>query len=215
MVRSLVGVSSILVMVSGCLPSQENLEVVAANPFGNPPTVAVPVRVSYAPASVEASLRVDRVVRQVLAANNDIGLRPRFATDGAPQVEVTYPDRNDVHLTEGLVKRCATDGQLAAVICMELGKLVAEREALASPGRNTWTSPPLEVPIGNASQFNAPDQTHLVELARYEQERKARKRIALDPRALARQYLERAGFAATELDAATAALRPAKDTPSR
>jgi hypothetical protein len=143
---------------------------------------------------------VDRVGRQILAANSETGLQPHLVTDGSPQVEVFHQDHTELHLTEGLVKRCATDGQLAAVICQELGKMMVQREALTPARQKDWKSPPLSVPIGNASQFNAPDQTHLVELARYEQERSTRRPPRLEPRELARQYLERAGYSRTELD---------------
>src|SRR5262249_39695897 len=78
-----------------------------------------------------APARVDAGGRQLLAANPQVGAKPLFHTIGAPQPEVFHRGTSDVWVTEGLVRQCATDGQLAALLCLELGKMVAEREAAA------------------------------------------------------------------------------------
>ena len=106
-----------------------------------------------------------------------------------------------------------TDGELAAVLSLELGKMVAEREALASPQmRAPEGRPPMEVPIGNAAQFSAPDLTRMAELAPYDHERqRAGKRLPpLDPSVLARGYLEKAGHSKADLDAVAPLLSAAE-----
>jgi hypothetical protein len=200
-------------VVAGCLPIHAVLDpdaetpstLVPTSPFGNPPAPPqTAVKAAFAPASRDLALRVDRVGKDVLAANPQIGLRPLFATIGAPKEEVFHQGTGTIWVTEGLVKLCQGDGQLAALLCVELGKMVSEREALASPQmRNPEHRPPMDMPIGNAGQFSAPDLTRMAELAPYDRERqRAAKRLPPpDPNVLARGYLEKAGFAKTELEA--------------
>jgi len=160
---------------------------------------------------------VDAVGRQVLTANPQLGMRPLFRTIGAPQAEVFHRGTTEIDVTEGLVKQCGTDGQLAAVLCTELGKMVAEREALAGArARTPEREPPMDVRIGNdyAGPAGSPDQTHLAELGKYDRER--RRAVAPpppppDPQSLANTYLTKAGFPATDLDAVAPLLKLAAE----
>jgi hypothetical protein len=222
MVRTLLPAVLVCVLVvGGCLPLQildpdgENATaLVPTSPFGSPPAPPTPAtKAAFAPAAREMALRVDRVGREILAANPQISFRPLFATIGAPQPELFHQGGTMVHITEGLVTQCQSDAQLAAVLCLELGKMVSEREALASPKmRNPERRPPVDVPIGNAGQFSAPDLTHMAELAPYDHERQraAQRLTAPDPTALARGFLEKAGYAKGELDAAAPLLAAAE-----
>ncbi len=207
-----------LLLLAGCLPLQtldpslgpQETPLVPARPFGGPAqqTAAKP---SFTPASGEMALRVDLVGRKVLAANPSVGVRPLFATLGAPHPEIFHQGTQVIHVTEGLVKRCKNDGELAALICLELGKMVSEREALASRrGRLPAGPPPISVPVGNASEFHPTDQVAAAELARYENERKqAARRRPPDPQALAADYLQKAGYDRATLDAVAPLLEAA------
>jgi hypothetical protein len=116
------------------------------------------------------------------------------------------------------VRQCQTDGQLAAVLCAELAKMVAEREA-AAPGstRRQDRPPPPDVPIGGDGFAGAPDQTRLRELADYERQKKQQAPQAKlpppDPQALAKDYLRtyllRAGYSPQDIDAAAPLLHAA------
>jgi predicted Zn-dependent protease len=203
-------------LAAGCLPLDAGTTaVVQSNPFNNAPPAPPPLQANYAPASLEAAARVDTLGRQILAANPQIGLKPMFQTIGAPEPALFHVGTSAVFVTEGLVKRCASDGRLAAVLCHELGRTVAAREALAGPHTRTpERPPPLAVRVGNdnAGSFGPADQVHRAELARYDQER----RRALsevppppDPRLLARSYLTKAGYDAAELEAVARLLQAA------
>jgi hypothetical protein len=174
-----------------------------------------------APASTEAAARVDTVGRAILAANPQagVGAAPkgftiRFNTIGAPQPEVFHRGTSDIFVTEGLVRQCTTDGQLAAVLCIELGKLVSEREALTPAAiRRPDRSPPIDTGIGRDAGWGvAPDQTRLRELADYDRDRKQRTQAVAppDPTALARMYLVRAGYHDADLQAAAPLLQQAQ-----
>src|SRR5262249_25936539 len=120
-------------LLAGCLPTVDETPQVGFDPFGKS-TTAAPVQQrqgNYAPASGELSRRVDCIGRGLLAKNPQIGMKPLFATIGSPDVEIFHKDTSMVWVTAGLVQKCKAEADLAAVLSLELGKMVSEREALA------------------------------------------------------------------------------------
>jgi hypothetical protein len=204
-------------LATGCLTSEAPTTLVAANPFGAPPPSPPATRASFAPAPLEPAARVDSLGRKLLAANPQLGVRPLFRTIGAPQPEIFHVGTSEIDLTVGLVNQCATEGQLAAVLCHQLGKMIAERETLAGPqARDPERPPPMEVRVGNdnAGSFGPADQTHLAELAKFDRERRRSANQPSpppNPQTLARTYLTKAGYTAGELDAAAPALQAAAE----
>jgi hypothetical protein len=182
------------------------------------PEAALPP-VNTTPAATEVAARVDAIGRSIAAANPQAGVDRRslmFHTIGSPQVEVFHRGTGDIFVTEGLVRQCTTDGQLAAVLCTELGKLVSEREALTPAAvRRPDRTPPMDSGVGrDAGWGTAPDQTRLRELADYDRDRKQRTQPVAppDPAALARMYLVRAGYRDADLQAAAPILQQAQGT---
>jgi hypothetical protein len=215
MMRRRLSLWSLLLTAAGCLSPQPNTASVPPNPFGMSPS-AQRALASHAPASVETAARVDAVGRQILTANSQTGVRPLFRTIGAPQPEIFHIGTSEIDITEGLAKQCATDGQMAAVLCVELGKMVSEREALTVPQtRAPERLPPVEIRIGNdsAGSFGSADQTHRAELAKYDEERQRRKaaHVPPDPGRLASGYLTKAGYPASDMDAIAPLLRSAAE----
>jgi hypothetical protein len=157
---------------------------------------------------------VEAIGGKVLDANKQTSLRLKFHTIGSPQPEIFHVQDRAVFVTEGLVNQCKTDAELAAVLCQEMGKMVAEREIRAGPrARNPEREPPPDLRIGAdyASGMTTPDQTHLAELAKFEKER-SRSTAPLpppDPRVLAHSYLKRAGYAEGTLETVTLLLQAA------
>jgi hypothetical protein len=179
------------------------------------PTKSLP---NLSPGSTEAAARVDTVGRGILAANPQIGAKPLFRTIGAPRPEIFHRGTDDVYVTEGLVKLCETDGQLAAVLCAELAKMVAEREAAAPASvRRPERLPPMNVPVASDGFAGAPDQTRLRELADYEKQKRQQARQEKlpppDPQTLAKDYLRtyllRAGYSPQDIDRAAPVLHAA------
>src|SRR5271156_5602313 len=102
----------VLAAAAGC-QSEQHTTLVSANPFDGAPTVVPRPKIDLSPASVEAAQRVDMLGRKLVAANPQAGLgRPLFRTIGAPQPEVFHKGMQEVDITEGLVRQCATDAQL-------------------------------------------------------------------------------------------------------
>jgi hypothetical protein len=194
-----------LLGLAGCQTEQKTAQV-TPNPFNNPTPVATRSVSNFPQANIETAARVDTLGRQILAANREIGMRPCFSAIGSPNVEVFHRGTSQVIVTEGLVKQCRSDADLAAVLCRELGKMVAEREALATPEMRTpERRPPMQVPVGNgvgATFGFDDDRTQLVELLKYEQQRRQANCLPPDPLLLARKYLTRTGFSEGALDEA-------------
>jgi hypothetical protein len=209
MIRRLLPVG--LFLAAGCLTEKASTPLVPPNPFGTSPVVQTPSQVSYSPASEEAAKRVGLVGQKILMANPQLGIHPLFRTIGAPQAEIFHRGTTELCITEGLVKQCATEGQLAAVLSVEMGKMIAEREALAGPAARTpERAPPIEVRVGNDSggSYGSPDLTQLAERGMFEKERRREAAAAIpDPQALARNYLMKAGYNAGDLDTVAPVLR--------
>lgn len=183
---------------SGCLDPEEP----AQSYFHRPQApAALP---DMTPGSTEAAARVDTVGRQIVAANPRLGIQPMFRTVGSPQPEVFHRGTTDVFVTEGLVKQCANDAQLTAVLCVELGKMIREREA-ATPDkiRARDPLPPMDARLGEDDRAGGTtDRTDLYQLQQYDKERRQRsKPLPLpDPLALARDYVTKTGYAPFEVD---------------
>jgi predicted Zn-dependent protease len=212
--RSLVLVP--LLLLAGCVPLEfldpnpTGTAMVPTSPFGTQPVVQAPVKTNFRPASDEMALRVDAVRRKILTANPKLPVRPLVATVGQPEPEIFHQGAQIIYITAGLITRCKNEDELAALLCLELGKMVSEQPAQA---RTPEAPRPMTVPIGNAGQVGPQDQVGQVELAKYEAERKRAKRQASpDPRALAAKYLEKAGYDKRALDTIGPLLEAAEKT---
>src|SRR5205814_3578198 len=96
-----------------------------------------------------AASRVDALGRMLLAANPKIDAKPMFQTVGVAEPEIFHAGTTRIVITQGLVDLCQvgddkTDAELAAVLCFELGKMVAEREAVAPLNKRPAPLPPID-----------------------------------------------------------------------
>ena len=185
------------------LTQPDKAALVPDNPFGVEAPPPTKTKANYAPAAQEVSLRVDKVGRDILAANNQLGLKPLFATIGAPQPEIFHVETRLVYVTEGLVRQCRSNADLAAVLSLELGKMIAEREARTSPTvRRPEQKMPIQLPVGSGVQGREADLTSVAELARFEKTNpKASPTLPRpEPKVLARSILEKAGYQGADLD---------------
>ena len=143
-----------------------------------------PIRLKLSPELVQAntlaSTRVDSLARSILAANPHIDAKPIVQTIGVAQPEIFHNGMTRLVITQGLVEACRTEEELAAVLCFELGRMVAEREAV-SPVNRRHANPPTD-PAGRAVTVN--------DASRRDQSTPAEPPDLLpDPDALARMYL--------------------------
>jgi hypothetical protein len=188
-----------LLALAGCVNEKESAQIVAPNPFNNPTPVTQKSQTSFPQANVGVAAQVHQLGGKILAANPQIGLRPFFCAIGSQSEEIFHQGNSKVVITEGLIRKCKNEGELAALLSRELGKMVAEREALATPDmRNSGRRPPPQVEFGHAD-----DGTQLAELAIWEQKHpKPGSKVTLppDPMVLARGYMRKAGYPERTLD---------------
>lgn len=202
--------AGLCLLLTGCVPGQDMQQLVS-NPFGQAPEAQTSMSM-YPPSTNEAlARRVGWIGHKIVQANHDLYLEPLFPFLCSDEPEVFHRGR-EIYLTEGLVKQCATDGQLAAVLCMELGKMVSEREALALPEtRQPKRHLPIDAPVGNDSGgwFGPSDGIRQVELAKLDRERLPHDAVIPPPSPdlLARRYLLKAGYTLEDLDAARPLLK--------
>jgi hypothetical protein len=208
-----------LTVLAGCLPLQTNLTEsdlaqVPTSPIP-PPVVQTALRapLNTTPASQETAWRVDAVGRKLVEANPQIGLKPRFVATSSPDAEIVHRDLATVYVSEGLVRKCQSEAELATLLAGELGRMVRERESITPrETRAPERRPPIALPIGSPGDAWGADPAYFMELAKYEKEnpRAAKKKPlpAPDPEHVARLILDRAGITPAEFGAAPATPPP-------
>lgn len=208
----------VLAPLAGCLSDNPKLATVGSNPFAGPVRTQSAWMKKAPAATQEASIRVSTIGQKVVAANPRIAQKVAFLTAGLPQLEIFHRvqgETGQIWITEGLVKECKTDGELAAVLSQELGKMVSEEMAKSRPLRSEPDRPPLVSPhVGNdiGGTFGSADMTDMMIAAREEKyRRQARQSFQAPPppEDLARIYLKGAGFNPADLDTVMPLLRKA------
>ncbi len=202
---------SLLVVLSGCLSATEGTQLIPSSLFGGTGTAARFTPDGQAPpATAEAAGNIARVGIKLVNENPSIGLRPVFKTIGGDaKPELFHRGDSEVLITESLARQCKTEGELAALLGTELGRMVAERAGKGVPDVAD-RGPPPAVSVGNeyGGSFGPADGTRMMELAKYERKRAlARQQAAPDPDVLARAYLEKAGYNPADVDAVAPLVR--------
>lgn len=176
------------------------------------PRKAAPTRVNYPPASQETSYRVLLIKDKLINENLKFGLKPYVLAIGSADPEIFHVGTNQIFISEGLVRQCQTDGQLAAVLANEMGRMVSEREAVVSDDiRQPERLAPIQFAIGNSVNSHHADQVRAAELANFEKAypKHTKKLARPNPEQVARAILENAGYQRTELEAAAPILQQA------
>lgn len=204
-----------LPLALGCNRNQKENLMIPDVPFGHYKAVETPPMPKVAPSTTESAIRAGKMGQKIVETNKEFGIRPSIHTIGGDQIEIFHRGQDQIFLTEGLVKQ-ASDPQLAAIISLEMAKMVTEREALEGPmTRNFESSPPSEVIMfeDRGGTFGAPDGTHRAELARYERRRGGpRRKLKLpDPPTLATAMLKKTGFGSEALASAQPLIQRAQD----
>jgi hypothetical protein len=163
----------------------------------------------------EAAIRVGKIGQKILASNPTIGIKPSFHTIGSAHAEVFHKGVDQVMITDGLVREC-NDDQLAAVLAVELVKMLGEQENSAPTGKIIDRTPGMDVPIGNDRSlvFGPADGIRIAE--RYELDRMRIKNNStaigsVDPKIIARGYLSKAGYSSKSVDSIAGLLKKADE----
>lgn len=154
-------------------------------------------------AHIETSRRVEQLGKQILTQNPFTGLEPAFATAGVPETVLFHRGTEMIVVSEGLVKKCKTDAELAAVLCTELGLMVAEQQSLRRAKNDPI--PESALPGGASPAGGTPVDPGLqAEIAFRERGKPRAPRISETEAAskISRELLRGAGFDPAEYDRA-------------
>ena len=162
-------------------------------------------------ASVESAARVDKIGRQLLSGSPFLGVEVAFQTIGQKEPEVFHRDAQGLFISEGLVNKCKSNDQLAAVLASEIGHMVAESR------RTERMNLPEPMPaIAHGTKLDGTtdfDPSRDMELAHFEKtaRRPAEKKLwaSSDPKTVARGILKDAGFDPKLFDEVAPILREA------
>ncbi|MGL6097183.1 MAG: M48 family metalloprotease [Fimbriiglobus sp.] len=198
--------SAVTAIGAGCLDEHTVREW--TDPVGTP--VKTP---EVSEASLDVAARVDQVGRELVAASPFLGVDPTFHTAGIREPFLGHPDPNGLVVSEGLVKKCKSDAELAAVLASELGKMAAEKQT-AGRLRKPEPPPPLPTPGGDNNQFEgiSSDMNQLAERANFEKKfgkPAERAELAADARQTAAEVLRAAGYRESALAAVEPLLKEA------
>lgn len=144
------------------------------------------------PASADAADRVNDIGHDLLAGT-PLGIpEVDFFAVGSPDLELFHQSVTLVYISDGLVKRCRTDGELAAVLAVEVGRLTAEFRRAA---RKETPDP---IPAAAESSRSNSDPARDLYLAQFEKDgiSPARKRHwpTVDANDIAADLLRNAGY---------------------
>jgi hypothetical protein len=190
--RAALGLAAGLALLTGCAHDGEwTVEKVLG--WDAPPT---PKPHKLPRGTIETAERVEQLGRRIIAQNTFTGIDPLFHTFGVPEAVLFHRGTSELYISEGLVKTCRTEAELAAVLCAELGQMVAERRLAGAAGKDRDSIPDVSLPGADG----ALDSTRAAEVA-YQQKRPRPNPGAIaDPATLARDLLAGAGFDPSELD---------------
>ena len=162
-------------------------------------------------ASVESAARVDKIGRQLLAGSPFLGVDVSFQTIGQPEPELFHRDAQGLFLSEGLVVKCKTNDQLAAVLASEIGQMVAEMrmtERMRLP--EAIPASASGVKLDGSTDFDPARDMALAKLDKAGRRPADRRSWASsDPKVIAKGLLKDAGFDPKSLDDVAPLLRDA------
>jgi hypothetical protein len=158
-------------------------------------------------ADLATAERVETIGRKIIAQNTFTGIEPLFHTIGVSDLVLFHEGPERLMISEGLVKQCRTDGEIAAVLCSELAKMAAEKKAARRVGAERDSFPEIGVPTGSGLAGGmSDDPARAAERAILDEQRK-KDRAAASPALEAGDLLRGAGFDPADLDRVAPLLR--------
>jgi len=156
-------------------------------------------------AHLETTERVETLAKRIVSQNPFTGIEPIVYVLGVKESVLFHRGSQELFISEGLVKKCKTEAELAAVLSTELGQMMAEKRSVARTADDRDTIPSSALPGGISVAGGAPaDLGREAEVAFHERRhpRSARSDAAKGDTVakLARELLKGAGFDEAEFD---------------
>jgi hypothetical protein len=153
-------------------------------------------------ADLATAERVETIGRKIIAQNTFTGIEPLFHTVGVPEPVLFHRGTEELFISEGLVKQCRTDGELAAALCAELGQMLTEKKSARRVGADRDSFPEIGIPTNSGGAGGTPDDPgRAAERAFLEKQRiKDASREAAEPAKLADDLMRGAGYDPADLN---------------
>lgn len=156
------------------------------------------------PQVIAARQRVEKISAQILQQNPNLGVKPVWVIINDEQPVLIRQEYNQVLLSLGLVNRCTTDGQLAAVLSTQIGTMYAAKKASiqqSTRGINREPPPHVDFTRQNGSMGDS-DQYYKAEIATMGLDKRRPAAVQpVEPLIVARQVLVQSGYSEQDLDA--------------
>jgi hypothetical protein len=149
-------------------------------------------------ASLETAQRVDDLSKRILEQNTFTGIEPVVRVISVPEAILFHRGQTELFISEGLVKKCKTEPELAAVLCTELGRMMAQKRAAIVVGRAPDPIPDVALP-GISSDATQVRQAELALQKRRDDRERAGEQEGGEAH-LARELLKGSGFNPAEYD---------------
>jgi hypothetical protein len=128
-----------LLFATGCFHNGErsswNPFGLHATPQGKGPTEKDVAKMTTT-ADKAVQQRVGDLGLKIIQQNTLCGLDPLFCAIGVKESVLFHVGARQLFISQGLVEKCQTDAELAAVLCSELGQMQAEARTARALGRN-------------------------------------------------------------------------------
>ena len=194
-----VGLAALVPVLAGCVSPDGEWSVRRALGLGEP---RLKVK-GYNPAHIANAERVDVLGRKIIEQNTFTGIEPLCLAIGTEEPILFHRGTDELIISEGLIQQCKTEAELAAVLCTELGQMVAEKRNARRAGVERDTIPDAGLPGGTSIAGGvADDPGRAAELAFRERERPRSTPTSspADGKDVARELMRGAGFDPAELD---------------
>jgi hypothetical protein len=203
MCRSCIGIAVVIIasLASIGCETDGNWTVNKLLGWDDPKTPPMP---KVPPANIEIAQRVENMGHRIIAQNAFIGIEPLFTTIGVPESVLFHRGPEQLFISEGLVGLCKSDAELAAILCSELGQMIAEKKAVRKTVADRDSFPDASLPNGGPPMTGGGtpvDAGRQAELAFNERRPKPAPTIdPVDAAKQARLILSTAGFDPATLD---------------
>jgi len=160
-------------------------------------------------ADIATAERVETVGRKIIAQDTFTGIEPLFHTVGVPESVLFHRGAEELFVSEGLVRQCKTDGELAGVLCSELAQMMAEKKSARRVGADRDSFPEIGIPTNSGGAGGTPDDPgRAAERAFLEKQRQSNpSREPADSGTLARDLMRGAGYDPADLDRIASVLK--------
>lgn len=153
--------------------------------------------------SLQAAERVQTLGQRIIEQNTFTGLAPLFHHVAKPEPMIFHRGPDELFISDGVINRCETEEQLAAVLCTELGRMMAEKRTAKVYGVELMS-------VHEVAAENALGEGKIASAPEPETPPEPKPAAKPDPDRLARDLMRGAGFDPAALEQTKTLLKGAQ-----